>query len=99
LVRLGGAKSLSASSVLAPQFAFNQGRDGYTEALGFSITCDQLTEHPSHQVCSLRFSDALTGGIKGSELVIFETCAHAPIYQSTAEFNKKTLKFLNQHTG
>jgi 3-oxoadipate enol-lactonase len=59
----------------------------------------QITFGRHDQVCSLRFSDALTGGIKGSELVIFETCAHAPIYQSTAEFNEKTLKFLNQHTG
>ena len=43
--------------------------------------------------------DALTGGIKGSELVVFETCSHAPIYQSTAEFNEKTLGFLNRHAG
>jgi hypothetical protein len=33
------------------------------------------------------------------ELLVFETCAHAPIYQSTAEFNEKTLSFLNRHTG
>jgi len=51
------------------------------------------------QVTSLRFSDALTGGIKGSELVVFETCSHAPIYQSTVEFNEKTLGFLNRHAG
>ena len=45
------------------------------------------------------FADALTSEINGSELLVFETCAHAPIYQSTAEFNEKTLSFLNWHTG
>ncbi len=37
--------------------------------------------------------------IKGSELVIFETCSHAPIYESVVEFNEKTLSFLSRHTG
>ena len=59
----------------------------------------QITFGRHDQVCSLRFADALTSGIKGSELLVFETCAHAPIYQSTAEFNEKTLSFLNRHTG
>ena len=44
----------------------------------------------------MRFADALTGGINGSELLVFETCAHATIYQSTAEFNEKTLNFLKR---
>lgn len=59
----------------------------------------QITFGRHDQVCSLRFGDALTNGIIGSELLVFETCAHAPIYQSTAEFNEKTLNFLNRHTG
>jgi pimeloyl-ACP methyl ester carboxylesterase len=59
----------------------------------------QITFGRHDQVCSLRFADPLTNGIKGSELLVFETCAHAPIYQSTAEFNEKTLSFLNRHTG
>jgi proline iminopeptidase len=59
----------------------------------------QITFGRHDQVTSLRFADALTGGIKGSELLVFETCAHAPIYQSTAEFNEKTLAFLDRHTG
>jgi len=41
----------------------------------------------------------MTNGIKGSELLVFEDCAHAAIYQSVAEFNEKTLSFLNRHTG
>jgi proline iminopeptidase len=59
----------------------------------------QVTFGRHDQVTSLRFADALTNGINGSELLVFETCAHAPIYQSTAEFNEKTLSFLNRHTG
>jgi len=59
----------------------------------------QITFGRHDQVTSLRFADALTSGINGSELLVFETCAHAPIYQSTAEFNEKTLSFLNRHTG
>ena len=43
------------------------------------------------QTTSLRFADTLTNGIKSNELLVFETCAHAPIYQSVAEFNEKTL--------
>ena len=67
--------------------------------LGRITAPTQITFGRHDQVTSLRFSDALTGGIKGSELVVFETCAHAPIYQSTAEFNEKTSGFLNWHTG
>ena len=39
------------------------------------------------------------GGIDKTETVIFETCAHAPIYESVDEFNQKTLSFLNRQTG
>jgi pimeloyl-ACP methyl ester carboxylesterase len=41
----------------------------------------------------------MTGNIRGSELLIFEGCAHAPIYESVAEFNQKTLAFLQSHAG
>ena len=41
----------------------------------------------------------MAGAIKGSELVVFETCAHAPIYESVGEFNEKTLGFLRRHSG
>jgi pimeloyl-ACP methyl ester carboxylesterase len=59
----------------------------------------QITLGRHDQVCGPRFADTLTSGIKGSELVVFETCSHAPIYQSTAEFNEKTLSFLKRQTG
>jgi pimeloyl-ACP methyl ester carboxylesterase len=48
---------------------------------------------------STRFANALTNGIKHSELVVFEACAHAPIYESVAEFNEKTLAFLKAHAA
>jgi hypothetical protein len=41
----------------------------------------------------------MKNGVKGSELLMFETCAHAPIYESVAEFNEKTLRFLTRHVG
>ena len=59
----------------------------------------QITFGRHDLVCSLRFADAMRNGIKGSELTVFETCAHAAIYESVAEFNEKTLSFLNRHTG
>jgi pimeloyl-ACP methyl ester carboxylesterase len=48
-------------------------------------------------VTSTRFADPLHGGIRNSELVVFEGCAHAPIYEKVEEFNERTLAFLGQH--
>jgi pimeloyl-ACP methyl ester carboxylesterase len=48
-------------------------------------------------VASTRFAERMKNGIKQSELVIFETCSHAPIYEQVAEFNQKTLIFLSKH--
>jgi pimeloyl-ACP methyl ester carboxylesterase len=59
----------------------------------------QITFGRHDIVTSTRFADALKNGIKASELVVFETCAHAAIYESVSEFNEKTLSFLNRHTG
>jgi pimeloyl-ACP methyl ester carboxylesterase len=50
-------------------------------------------------VTSTRFADAMKNGIKGSELLVFEGCSHAPIYESVSEFNQKTLSFLSRQTG
>jgi hypothetical protein len=33
------------------------------------------------------------------ELLIFEECAHAPIYEKVEEFHQKTLAFLQRHAG
>jgi pimeloyl-ACP methyl ester carboxylesterase len=57
----------------------------------------QITFGRHDIVTSTRFADPLKNGIKNSELEIFETCAHAAIYESVAEFNERTLNFLNRH--
>ena len=57
----------------------------------------QVTFGRHDQVTSLRYSQPLMSGIKNSELLIFETCSHAPIYESVDEFNSKTLAFLKKH--
>jgi pimeloyl-ACP methyl ester carboxylesterase len=31
--------------------------------------------------------------------VIFEDCAHAPIYENVEAFNAETLRFLTRHSG
>ncbi len=59
----------------------------------------QITFGRYDLVTSMRFADALTRGIKGSELVVFEDCSHAPIYENVEEFNRMTLDFLDRHTG
>jgi pimeloyl-ACP methyl ester carboxylesterase len=41
----------------------------------------------------------MKGSIRDSELLIFEGCAHAPIYEKVEEFNQKSLQFLRRHTG
>jgi pimeloyl-ACP methyl ester carboxylesterase len=48
---------------------------------------------------STRFADRMKGKIRNSELLVFEDCAHAPIYENVAEFNDKTLQFLKRHSG
>jgi pimeloyl-ACP methyl ester carboxylesterase len=59
----------------------------------------QITFGRSDMVTSTRFADGMREGIRGSELLIFEGCAHAPIYEEVDEFNQKTLAFLQRHAG
>jgi pimeloyl-ACP methyl ester carboxylesterase len=59
----------------------------------------QITFGEFDMATSTRFADALKYGIANSELVIFEDCAHAPIYQRVEHFNQTTLEFLRRHTG
>ncbi|HEU5343188.1 MAG TPA: alpha/beta hydrolase [Ktedonobacterales bacterium] len=51
------------------------------------------------QVTSTRFAKPLQQGIAGAELLVFEGCAHAPIYEAVDEFNAKTLAFLQRYAG
>lgn len=57
----------------------------------------QITFGRHDQVTSTRFARAMTENIAGSELIIFEDCSHAPIYENVEEFNRKTLDFLQRH--
>jgi pimeloyl-ACP methyl ester carboxylesterase len=41
----------------------------------------------------------MTTRIRNSELLIFEDCAHAPIYEKVEEFNQKTLAFLQRQAA
>jgi pimeloyl-ACP methyl ester carboxylesterase len=59
----------------------------------------QITFGEHDAVTSTRFAGPLTEEIKDSELVIFEGCAHAPIYEKVAEFNAKTMSFLIRHSS
>jgi 3-oxoadipate enol-lactonase len=62
------------------------------------ITAPTLITFGRHDaVTSTRFADQMTGAIRGSELLIFEECAHAPIYEKVEEFNQRTLTFLHRH--
>jgi len=51
------------------------------------------------QVTSTRFAAPLTEGIANSELIVFDDCSHAPIYENTEAFNQRTLEFLQRHSG
>ena len=70
-----------------------------TAQLGQITVPTQITYGRRDAVTSTRFADLLTGGIRGSELLIFEGCSHAPMYEKVEEFNRKTLAFLQRHAG
>jgi 3-oxoadipate enol-lactonase len=67
--------------------------------LGRITAPTQITFGRHDLVTSTRFADRMKGNIRGSELLIFEGCAHAPIYEKVEEFNQKTLAFLQRHAG
>lgn len=67
--------------------------------LGQIAAPTQITFGRRDQLTSTRFADRLKSGIRHSELLIFEGCAHAPLYENVAEFNQKTLAFLQRHAG
>jgi 3-oxoadipate enol-lactonase len=59
----------------------------------------QITFGRYDMVTSTRFADPMKSNIRGSELLIFEECSHAPIYERVDEFNQKTLAFLQRQVG
>ena len=50
-------------------------------------------------VTSTRFGGPLSSEIANSELVVFEDCSHAPLYENVEAFTERTLEFLNRHTA
>jgi pimeloyl-ACP methyl ester carboxylesterase len=70
-----------------------------TGVLGLIQAPAQITFGGRDVCTSTRFAGPLTEGIKDSELVVFEDCAHAPIYQNVEEFNATTLAFLTRQSG
>jgi pimeloyl-ACP methyl ester carboxylesterase len=59
----------------------------------------QITFGRHDIVTSTRFADTMKNGIGRSEMMVFEGCAHAPIYENVAGFNEKTLSFLKRNSG
>jgi pimeloyl-ACP methyl ester carboxylesterase len=70
-----------------------------TAILG-SIQAPTLITYGRHdQVTSTRFAAPLTEGIANTEVIVFEDCSHAPIYENVEGFNEQTLEFLQRHSG
>ena len=70
-----------------------------TAVLG-SIQAPTLITYGRHDlVTSTRFAAPLTEAIANTELIVFEDCAHAAIYENVEGFNAQTLDFLQRHSG
>ncbi len=64
-----------------------------------SISAPTLITFGRHDACtSTRFAAPLQSAIAGSELIIWEDCAHAPIYENVEAFNERTLEFFQRHS-
>jgi len=63
------------------------------------ITAPTQITFGRHDQLTGRFADRIKGNIRDSELLVFEGCAHAALYENVAEFNDKTLQFLKRHAG
>jgi pimeloyl-ACP methyl ester carboxylesterase len=67
--------------------------------LGKITAPTQVTFGRYDMVTSTRFAERMQADIPGAELIVFEDCAHAPIYEKVDEFNQRTLEFLRKHSG
>jgi pimeloyl-ACP methyl ester carboxylesterase len=68
-------------------------------ALGSIQAPTLITFGDRDTVTSTRFAGPLMDAILDSELMIFDNCAHAPIYEDVDGFNERTLAFLQRHSG
>ena len=65
-----------------------------------SVQVPTLITYGRHDILtSTRFAAPLTKGIANTELIVFEDCAHAAIYEDVEGFNRQTLAFLERHSG
>src|SRR6266508_2597865 len=55
--------------------------------LGKITAPTQITFGRSDMLTSTRFADQMKTNILGAELIVFDGCAHAPIYEKVEEFN------------
>jgi 3-oxoadipate enol-lactonase/3-oxoadipate enol-lactonase/4-carboxymuconolactone decarboxylase len=64
--------------------------------LGRIAAATQITYGRFDLVTSTRFAPALTEGIKGAELVVFDHLSHAGLHEDAEGFNRATLEFLTR---
>ena len=67
--------------------------------LGRILAPTHITVGTRDQLTSTRFADRLKRGIRNSELLVFDGCAHAAMYERVEEFNQRTLAFLRRYEG
>jgi pimeloyl-ACP methyl ester carboxylesterase len=67
--------------------------------LGRILAPTHITVGTRDQLTSTRFADQLKRGIPNSELLVFDGCAHAAMYERVEEFNQRTLAFLRRYEG
>jgi 3-oxoadipate enol-lactonase len=67
--------------------------------LGKITAPTQITFGRYDMVTSTRFAEPMQANIQGAELIVFEGCSHAPIYERVDEFNQRTLEFLQRHSS
>ena len=63
------------------------------------ITAPTQITFGRHDTLTVRFADLMKGSIRNSELLTFEGCAHAPLYEKVEEFNHRTLEFLQRQAA
>jgi pimeloyl-ACP methyl ester carboxylesterase len=66
--------------------------------LGRIVAPTQVTFGRWDLVTSTRFAPALTEGIRGVELVVFDHLSHAGLHEDAEAFNQTTLEFLTRQT-
>ena len=57
----------------------------------------QITFGSHDMITSTRFAAPMTSRIRNTELVIFDQCAHAALFEKVEEFNQRTLDFLQRN--